>query len=106
MHLYILFIFSHNFNLYLDVNLTVIDEYKIKFPDIHIGYSGHELGFIPTLGAVAKGAKIIERHFTLDKTMKGKEKFEIIKIFPILDYFLIHIQDKRAGISKFKILAF
>ena len=99
-------VFSHNFNLYLDVNLTVIDEYKIKFPDIHIGYSGHELGFIPTLGAVAKGAKIIERHFTLDKTMKGKEKFEIIKIFPILDYFLIHIQDKRAGISKFKILAF
>ena len=64
------------------------------------------MGFIPTLGAVAKGAKIIERHFTLDKTMKGKEKFEIIKIFPILDYFLIHIQDKRAGISKFKILAF
>ena len=105
MHLYILFIFSHNFNLYLDVNLHVIDEYKIKFPDIHIGYSGHELGFIPTLGAVAKGAKIIERHFTLDKTMKGKEKFEIIKIFPILD-FLIHTQDKRAGISKFKILAF
>ena len=80
MHLYILFIFSHNFNLYLDVNLSVIDEYKIKFPDIHIGYSGHELGFIPTLGAVAKGAKIIERHFTLDKTMKGKEKFENIKI--------------------------
>ena len=105
MHLYILFIFSHNFNLYLDVNLNVIDEYKIKFPDIHIGYSGHELGFIPTLGAVAKGAKIIERHFTLDKTMKGKEKFEIIKIFPILD-FLIHTQDKRAGVSKFKILAF
>ena len=31
--------------------------FKEKFPDIHIGYSGHELGYIPTLGAVALGAR-------------------------------------------------
>ena len=54
-----------------DVHLNVLEEYQRNFPDIHIGYSGHELGFIPTLGAVAKGAKVIERHFTLDKSLKG-----------------------------------
>ena len=31
--------------------------YKEEFPDIHIGYSGHELGYVPTLGAVALGAR-------------------------------------------------
>ena len=42
-----------------DVHLSVLDEYRHHFPDIHIGYSGHEMGCIPTLGAVAKGAKVI-----------------------------------------------
>ena len=31
--------------------------YKEQFPDVHIGYSGHEIGFIPTLGAIALGAR-------------------------------------------------
>ena len=44
-------------SIFSDVNLSVIDEYKKQFPDINIGYSGHELGFIPTLGAIAKGVK-------------------------------------------------
>ena len=56
-----------------DVNLRVLDSYKQHFPDIWIGYSGHEIGYVPTLGAVAKGAKVIERHFTLDKTWKGSD---------------------------------
>ena len=30
------------------------------------------MGFIPTLGAVAKGVKVVERHFPLDKSLKGK----------------------------------
>ena len=55
------------------MNLRVLDLYKDCFPDICIGYSGHEIGYIPTLGAIAKGAKIIERHFTLDKAWKGSD---------------------------------
>tara|TARA_B100000795_G_C22796375_1_gene439554 strand:+ start:1280 stop:2329 length:1050 start_codon:yes stop_codon:yes gene_type:complete len=54
-----------------DINLRVIDTYKKLFPHAVIGYSGHEKGIAITLGAVALGAKIIERHFTLDRTMKG-----------------------------------
>ena len=34
---------------------------------------GHELGFTPTLGAVALGARIVERHFTLDKGQRGSD---------------------------------
>lgn len=38
-----------------------------------IGYSGHERGTAVTLGAVALGACVIERHFTLDRTMEGPD---------------------------------
>lgn len=38
-----------------------------------IGYSGHERGTAVTIGAVALGAKIVERHFTLDRTMEGPD---------------------------------
>ena len=38
---------------------------------VNVGYSGHELGFLPTLAAVSLGANIIERHFTIDKSMIG-----------------------------------
>ena len=54
-----------------EIHLNVIHTYKNEFPDVVIGYSGHELGIaIPTV-SVALGARIIERHFTLDRTMKG-----------------------------------
>lgn len=54
-----------------DINLNVIKDYKIEFPEAIIGYSGHEEGIGVSIGACAIGAKVIERHFTLDKTMKG-----------------------------------
>ena len=38
-----------------------------------VGYSGHEKGFIPTLTAVALGAKIIERHITLSSKANGPD---------------------------------
>lgn len=39
--------------------------------DLPVGYSGHELGYLPTLVAVAMGAVAVERHYTLDKAMMG-----------------------------------
>ena len=38
-----------------------------------VGYSGHERGISVSLAAVALGAKVIERHFTLDRTWKGTD---------------------------------
>ncbi|KAL1506229.1 hypothetical protein ABEB36_005626 [Hypothenemus hampei] len=58
---------------YEDVNLRVIQELQKKFPDILIGYSGHELGIHITVSAVALGARVIERHITLDKNQKGSD---------------------------------
>ena len=54
-----------------DINLNWMKRLK----DMHhiIGYSGHERGTAVTLGAVALGARIIERHFTLDRKMEGPD---------------------------------
>lgn len=55
-----------------DVRLRLIEVYQSLFPHKVIGYSGHEnTPIVISLGAVALGAKIIERHFTLDKSLKG-----------------------------------
>lgn len=57
---------------------TPLDECNIEMMNtlsqrynLPTGYSGHELGYLPTLVAVSKGAKLIERHYTLDKSMVG-----------------------------------
>lgn len=50
-----------------------LQEYQKEFPDIPIGYSGHESGISISVAAVSLGAKIIERHVTLDKTLKGSD---------------------------------
>ncbi|XP_025831411.1 sialic acid synthase [Agrilus planipennis] len=56
-----------------DVNLNVIKLFQSKYLDIPIGYSGHEIGNDVVLAAVTLGAKVIERHFTLDRTLKGSD---------------------------------
>lgn len=56
-----------------DVNLNVIDLYKSEFPTEIIGFSDHSQGITASIGAAAKGVKVIEKHFTLDKEMKGPD---------------------------------
>lgn len=51
-------------------NLELIRELQFRYK-VPVGYSGHELGFLPSVCAVAMGARIIERHYTLDKSMIG-----------------------------------
>lgn len=58
---------------YEEINLNVIDTYKEEFPDLIIGFSDHSIGIEASIGAVAKGAKVIEKHFTLDKNMEGPD---------------------------------
>jgi len=55
-----------------DVNLRVINSYKKKF-EVLVGYSGHERGTSITSAAIVLGACVLERHFTLDRTMKGPD---------------------------------
>jgi N-acetylneuraminate synthase len=42
--------------------------------DCPIGYSGHEVGLIPSVVAVSLGAKLVERHITLDRAMWGSDQ--------------------------------
>ncbi len=55
-----------------DVNLKVILNFK-KIFRLPIGFSDHTLGIETSLAAVSMGAKIIEKHFTLNKKMKGPD---------------------------------
>lgn len=55
-----------------DVNLKYIEKLK-SLGDCIVGYSGHERGVAIAIAAVAHGAKIIEKHFTLDKSMEGND---------------------------------
>ena len=56
-----------------DQNLRVIQTLISRFPKHCIGYSGHEEGFISTICAIGLGARVVERHITLDKDMKGSD---------------------------------
>lgn len=57
---------------YDDVNLKAIKTMKDKF-GLEVGYSDHTEGIEISLAAVAMGATIIEKHFTLDKNMEGPD---------------------------------
>jgi len=58
------------------LNLNVIRTLKMVFPDVVIGYSDHSKDAVSApRAAVALGAKIIEKHITLDKNMPGPDHF-------------------------------
>jgi sialic acid synthase SpsE len=53
-----------------ECNLSMMNTLKKRY-NLSVGYSGHELGYLPTLVAVSMGAQLVERHYTLDKKMIG-----------------------------------
>lgn len=57
---------------YKDVNLKYINRLR-ELGDCYVGYSGHERGFHVVLASVVLGAKVVEKHFTLDKNMEGND---------------------------------
>jgi len=57
-----------------ELNLKGIITLKEKFPEIPIGYSGHEVGLSTSLAAACLGACVIERHITLDRAMWGSDQ--------------------------------
>jgi N-acetylneuraminate synthase len=57
---------------YKDVNLKAINTLRNHF-DMEVGYSDHTIGTEIAMGAVAIGAKIIEKHITLNRSMEGPD---------------------------------
>lgn len=55
------------------LNLRLIRTLSERYPDIPVGYSGHESSVSPSVVAVALGATAIERHITLDRAMWGTD---------------------------------
>ncbi len=57
------------------LNLRVIPIYKERFGEMidGVGFSGHHGGIAPDIAAYMMGARILERHYTLDRTMRGSD---------------------------------
>jgi N-acetylneuraminate synthase len=56
-----------------ELNLRMIQTLRQNFP-CPIGYSGHEVGLIPSVVAAAMGACLVERHITLDRALWGNDQ--------------------------------
>ena len=56
-----------------ELNLRAIESLRRRF-DVPVGYSGHEVGLVPSAVAVALGACLVERHITLDRAMWGSDQ--------------------------------
>lgn len=55
------------------LNLRAIDTFRREFPDVVIGFSAHDNGIAMPLVAYTLGARIVEKHFTLNRAWKGTD---------------------------------
>ena len=62
------------------MNIKAIDTMKSAFNKLPIGISDHVIGDMVSIAAVARGANIVEKHFTLDKEMEGPD--HILSMLP------------------------
>jgi N-acetylneuraminate synthase/sialic acid synthase len=56
-----------------ELDLKVIEQYRLEFPKAVIGFSGHDNGIAMPVAAYVLGARIVEKHFTLNRAMKGTD---------------------------------
>ncbi|MGJ8591436.1 MAG: N-acetylneuraminate synthase family protein [Aquaticitalea sp.] len=59
-----------NFNY---CNLNVLKAYRLKYPNVMLGLSDHTPGHATTMGSIALGARVIEKHFTDDNNQEGPD---------------------------------
>jgi len=62
-----------------DLNLSYIKHLQAKYNKQEIGYSGHEFGLVTTFAAIGIGAKWVERHITLERTMWGSDQMASVE---------------------------
>lgn len=57
---------------FADINLRVMETYRARY-GLLVGYSGHERGIAVSEAAATLGACLVERHFTVDRTLPGPD---------------------------------
>lgn len=57
-----------------NVNLHTITYLQKNYPGFRVGYSDHTIGISTPVAAVAMGARMIEKHITIDRNMKGTDQ--------------------------------
>ena len=67
-----------------ELNLSMVQSLRNKYPMIPIGYSGHEVGLAPTWAAVTLGACFVERHITLDRSMWGTDQAASVEMVGLI----------------------
>ena len=84
----------------IDVNLRVISSFKNKYK-IPVGLSDHTKNSIASLGAIAMGACMIEKHFTLRRTLSGPDQKASMEPNELLEWIKeIRIMEHSLGNSK------
>lgn len=86
-----------------ELNLKMIRTLEARF-DCPVGYSGHEVGLVPSALAVAMGASLVERHVTLDRAMWGSDQAASVEpqgIRTLVKY--IRVTEKSLGDGKKKV---
>lgn len=56
-----------------NINLRVLQTYAIQYPNMLLGLSDHTPGYATVLGAIALGARVVEKHFTDDNSREGPD---------------------------------
>lgn len=65
--------YEASFENYKYINLNVLKTFALKYPSILLGLSDHTFGHSTVLGAIALGARVIEKHFTDDNNRNGPD---------------------------------
>jgi N-acetylneuraminate synthase len=85
-----------------ELNLHMIQTLKDKYP-VPIGYSGHEVGLVPSVVAVALGACMVERHITLDRALWGSDQAASVEpggLRQLVKYIRVTEQSLGDGVKK------
>jgi len=65
--------YTGNVDNFHHIHLRVLETYRAEFPDALLGLSDHTHGHATVLGAIAMGARVVEKHFTDDVTHDGPD---------------------------------
>ena len=86
-----------------ELNLNVIPMYQKRYEGIvdSVGFSGHHAGVAPDIAAYMMGSRIIERHYTLSRNMKGTDHVGSLELSGI-QYILKYIEQVQQSLGTSK----